>query len=58
MDSMAIDLRSLNNVPTVVKPGDEVVVWGPDHPVELLAAAAGTISYELLTHVRGNRLYL
>ena len=58
MDSMAIDLRSLNNVATVVKPGDEVVVWGPDHPVELLAAAAGTISYELLTHVRGNRLYL
>ncbi|MEE9336341.1 MAG: alanine racemase [Granulosicoccaceae bacterium] len=58
MDSIAIDLRSLNSVSTTVKPGDEVEIWGPDHPVELLAAAAGTISYELITQVRGNRLYL
>ncbi len=58
MDSMAIDLRSLNNVASSVKPGDNVIIWGPEHPVELLAAAAGTINYELLTHVRGNRLYL
>ena len=58
MDSMAIDLRSLNNVAMEVRPGDDVVLWGPDHPVELLAAAAGTISYELMTHVRGIRHYL
>jgi len=54
MDSMAIDLRGLNNV----APGDEVVFWGADHPVEQLATAARTISYELFTHVLGQRLYL
>ena len=58
MDSIAIDLRSLNNVTPGVAPGDEVVIWGPEHPVERLAAAAGTICYEMYTHVRGKRLYL
>ncbi len=58
MDSIATDLRSLNHVAKSAKPGDEVVFWGADHPIELLAAAAGTISYELMTHVRGKRLYL
>jgi alanine racemase len=43
MDLMTIDLRSLPNA----KVGDEVTLWGPELPVEEIAAAAGTISYEL-----------
>src|SRR4249919_936193 len=43
MDLMTIDLRSLPNA----KVGDEVTLWGPDLPVEEIAAAAATISYEL-----------
>jgi alanine racemase len=43
MDLMTIDLRSLPNA----KVGDEVTLWGPDLPVEEIASAAGTISYEL-----------
>jgi len=54
MDSIAIDLRTLNNVAV----GDEVIVWGAQHPVELLATAANTISYELMTHIRGRRLFV
>jgi alanine racemase len=29
------------------KVGDEVTLWGPELPVEEIATAAGTISYEL-----------
>lgn len=43
MDLMTLDLRGLSNV-TV---GDPVTLWGPDLPVEQVAEAAGTISYEL-----------
>jgi alanine racemase len=43
MDLMTIDLRSLPNA----KVGDQVTLWGPELPVEEIAAAAGTISYEL-----------
>ncbi len=43
MDLMTIDLRSAPNAHI----GDEVTLWGPDLPVEEIAAAAGTISYEL-----------
>jgi alanine racemase len=43
MDLMTIDLRTLPNA----KVGDEVTLWGPELPVEEIAAAAGTISYEL-----------
>ena len=43
MDLMTIDLRTLPNA----KVGDEVTLWGPELPVEDIAAAAGTISYEL-----------
>ncbi len=34
-----------------VTAGDEVVLWGRGLPVELLAAQAGTISYELLSQL-------
>lgn len=54
MDSIAVDLRGLEKS---VGPGDEVVLWGPEHPVEILAKAAGTIAYELLTSIKGVRHY-
>ncbi|MEO7251989.1 MAG: alanine racemase, partial [Arenimonas sp.] len=43
MDLMTLDLRSLPDA----RVGDEVILWGPQLPVEHIAAAAGTISYEL-----------
>jgi alanine racemase len=43
MDLLAIDLRALPQAQV----GDEVVLWGRDLPIEEVAAAAGTIGYEL-----------
>lgn len=43
MDLMTLDLRGLPGA----RVGDRVVLWGPELPVEQIAAAAGTISYEL-----------
>ena len=43
MDLMTLDLRGAPNA----RVGDPVVLWGPQLPVEEIAAAAGTISYEL-----------
>ena len=44
MDMICIDLRGHDNAAV----GDEVQLWGKALPVEEIAAAAGTISYELL----------
>lgn len=33
------------------KPGDEAVLWGPELAIERVAAAAGTIPYELLCNI-------
>lgn len=54
MDTIAIDCQNLVVMP---ERGDLVTLWGPDQPVDRLASAAGTISYELLTGVRGRRIY-
>ena len=54
MDSIAIDLSHVSEA----KMGDEVVLWGPEHPVDRLANAANTISYELMTSIRGPRDYI
>lgn len=43
MDLMTIDLRGLPEAGV----GDAVTLWGPELPVEEVADAAGTISYEL-----------
>lgn len=43
MDLMAIDLRGH----PAAKPGDPLVLWGGALPVETVAAAAGTIGYDL-----------
>lgn len=54
MDSIAVDIRQ---VPTAV-PGDWAEIWGEKAPVDLLAKAAGTINYELLTSIRGDIRYV
>jgi alanine racemase len=43
MDLITLDLRAAPNA----KIGDRVILWGPQLPVETVAAQAGTISYEL-----------
>jgi alanine racemase len=47
MDMICIDLRDLPDAAV----GDEVILWGDGLPVDDIAAAAGTISYELLSGV-------
>lgn len=47
MDMIAIDLRGHE----AARPGDKVILWGKGLPVEEIAAAAGTIPYELLCGV-------
>lgn len=47
MDMLAVDLEGLPQA----APGTPVLLWGPGLPVEEVAAAAGTISYELLCAV-------
>ncbi len=38
---------------TDAQEADEVIIFGPDLPIELLAKAVGTIPYEILTHISG-----
>ena len=47
MDMIAVDVTGH---PAVLV-GDPAVLWGPELPVEQVAAAAGTIGYELLCAV-------
>ena len=53
MDSIALDLRGCD-----AAVGDSVTLWGAGCPVEQLASAAGTISYELLCNIKGTRRYV
>ena len=43
MDLITLELRSAPDA----KVGDRVTLWGPELPVEIVAAQAGTISYDL-----------
>jgi alanine racemase len=43
MDLITLDLRAAPQA----KVGDRVILWGPELPVEHIAAQAGTISYDL-----------
>lgn len=52
MDMMAIDVTDLTEAETMR--GTLVEIFGPNLPIDEAAAYAGTISYELLTHL-GNR---
>ncbi len=56
MDMITVDVTDLNEV--VI--GDEVILWGPDLPVNEIAKQAGTIGYELITRMplRTPRVYL
>lgn len=47
MDMIAVDVTGID----AVQVGDAAVLWGPEMPVEEIAAHAGTISYELLCGV-------
>ncbi|WP_018873808.1 alanine racemase [Thioalkalivibrio sp. ALJ16] len=47
MDMLAVDLSAVPDAQV----GDRVTLWGEGLPVERVARAAGTISYELLTRV-------
>ena len=54
MDLMTIDLREHADA----RLNDRVLLWGPQLPVEELAAAAGTISYELTCGVTRRVMFL
>lgn len=54
MDSIAVDVRS---VPTV-SVGTLAEFWGVEASINALAQSAGTINYELLTSIRGRRVYV
>ena len=47
MDMIAVDVTDAGEVQV----GDDALLWGPELPVEEIAAHAGTISYELLCGV-------
>ena len=53
MDLMCLDVSDVP--PDAVAEGDLVTLIGPDLPLEEIAAAAGTINYEILTSL-GQRL--
>lgn len=61
MDLTMIDITDIKKPgsPTNVKEGDEVIVFGDDHPIEELAGKIGTIPYEVLTSIsrRVKRIY-
>ncbi|MFM2481044.1 alanine racemase [Celerinatantimonas sp. YJH-8] len=56
MDMLTVDLGA----ESADKVGDEVVLWGPQNPVEKIAAQVGTIGYELLIQLteRVKRTYI
>ncbi|MFK8161054.1 MAG: alanine racemase, partial [Lewinella sp.] len=56
MDMTTIDVTDL---PKHIAAGTEVVIFGPNHSIELLAHAASTIPYEILTGIgsRVHRIY-
>jgi alanine racemase len=55
MDMVMIDVTQIKGV----KEGDEVIVFGNDLPVEVLAQSVGTIPYEIMTGIsqRVKRVY-
>ena len=51
MDSMGLDVTGI--APERIGPGAVVELMGPAHPVDEVAALAGTIGYEVLTRLGG-----
>lgn len=58
--NICMDMLMVNVSGLPCKEGDEVVIFGPQHPIEKLAISLGTIPYEVLTNVsqRVKRVYL
>ena len=54
MDMLTVDLSNVSEP----KVGDEVTLWGPELPVELIAKNANTIPYELVCRVRMRARYV
>ncbi len=57
MDMLAIDLRPLKLRNIQVQQGAEVILWGPELPIENLARSIGSIPYELLCGLTGRVNY-
>ncbi|MCG8668061.1 MAG: alanine racemase [Pseudomonadales bacterium] len=59
MDMIAVDISGLAENAEPIVMGEAVVLWGKGLPIEDIAAAAGTINYELLCQVTGRvkRIY-
>ena len=49
MDTTMIDVTEI----PYVQAGDEVIIFGKDHPVEFLAETIGSIPYEVFTSISG-----
>ena len=47
MDLTIVDVSHIHEIKT----GDEAIIFGPKKPIELLAKACNTISYEILTRI-------
>lgn len=47
MDKLCVDVSGI----TTVHVGSEVIFWGPQLPIERVAQATNSSSYELLTHI-------
>ena len=59
MDLITVDLRPLNDSQGVTaKAGDQVILWGEGLPIESIAAAAGTIAYELVCRLTSRVSYM
>src|SRR5579885_310826 len=54
MDLLTVDLRGVPQA----RVGDRVVLWGPERPVEEIAACAGTIGYDLTCGVTRRVLFV
>ncbi|HNQ11642.1 MAG TPA: bifunctional UDP-N-acetylmuramoyl-tripeptide:D-alanyl-D-alanine ligase/alanine racemase [Bacteroidia bacterium] len=51
--SVCMDMIMVDVTDIPVKEGSEAIVFGPEHPIELMAAALDTIPYEILTSISG-----
>jgi alanine racemase len=57
--NICMDMCMLDITEIQAREGDEVIVFGPDLPVNVMAEAVGTIPYEILVNVsqRVKRIY-
>lgn len=61
MGNVCMDVTMIHlGTEATLKEGDELIIFGPNHPVEALAACCETISYEILSRIapRVKRSYI